>query len=119
MIKLIDIINENEIPISGKGGETIASFRPKQDDEAFKRGYKSIKTSTDPETGTFTQEFEPLPKFDEIRRNILKYRKEVQAFRYSSDEDVAKVAKEANSYLYRASQLVLALDKMLELQRNR
>lgn len=119
MIKLLDIINEAETPITGAGGEKIALFKPKQDDEAFERGYKSIKTSLDPETGTFTQEFEALPKFEDIRRNLLKYRKEIQAFRYSANEDIAKVAKDANSYLYKASQLVLALDKMLELQKNK
>ena len=117
MIKLLDIINEAEIPVMGTGGEKIATFKPKQDDEAFKRGYKSIKTSIDPETGTFTQEFETLPKFEEIKKNILKYRKEIQVFKHSANEDIAKVAKEANNYLYKASQSMLALDKMLELQR--
>jgi hypothetical protein len=119
MIKLADILKEAEVPITGKGGEKIASFKPKQDDEAFERGYKSIKTSMDSETGTFTQEFEALPKFDDIRRNILKYRREVQAFKYSANKDVAKVATEANATLYKAAQLVMALDKMLELQRTK
>lgn len=119
MIKLIDILNEAEVPIKGMSGEKVAALKPKQDGEAFERGYKSIKTSLDPETGTFTQEFEALPKFDDIRRNLLKYRREVQAFKYSANEDIAKVAKDANSYLYKAAQLVLALDKMLELQRQK
>jgi len=119
MIKLLDIISEAEVPVTGAGGEKVASFKPKKDGEAFERGYKNIKTSIDPETGTFTQEFEALPKFDDIRRNILKYRREVQAFKYSSNEDIAKVAKDANAALYRAAQLVLALDKMLELQRTK
>ncbi len=117
MIKLIDILNEAEIPVTGASGEKVASFKPKKDGEAFERGYKSIKTSMDPETGAYTQEFEALPKFDEIRRNVLKYRREVQAFKYSTNEDIAKVAKDANSYLYKAAQMILALDKMLELQR--
>jgi hypothetical protein len=119
MIKLIDILNEAEIPVTGTSGEKVAAFKPKQGDEAFERGYKKIKTSIDPETGTFTQEFEALPKFDDIRRNVLKYRREVQAFKYSSNEDIAKVAKDANAALYRAAQLILALDKMLELQRTK
>jgi hypothetical protein len=119
MIKLLDIISEAEVPVTGAGGEKVASFKPKKDGEAFERGYKSIKTSIDPETGTFTQEFEALPKFEDMRRNLLNYRKEVQAFKYSANEDIAKVAKDANSYLYKASQLILALDKMLELQRNK
>lgn len=119
MIKLLDIINEAEVPVTGASGEKVASFKPKQDSDVFERGYKSIKTSVDPETGTFTQEFEALPKFDDIRRNLIKYRKEVQAFKYSTNEDIAKVAKDANNYLYKATQLILALYKMLELQRTK
>lgn len=119
MIKLLDIINEAEIPITGMGGEKVAALRAKEpiDDEAFKRGYKSITTTVDPVTGQTTTEFEALPKFDAIRRQLLSYRKEVQPFKYSANEDVAKVAKETNSLLTKASQMIYTLDKMLELQR--
>jgi hypothetical protein len=119
MIKLLDIINEAEIPITGAGGEKVAAFKTKEpvEDDAFKRGYKSIKTTVDPVTGQTTTEFEALPKFDAIRRQLLSYRKEVQPFKYSTNEDVAKVAKEANSLLTKASQMIFTLDRMLELQR--
>jgi hypothetical protein len=119
MIKLIDILNEAEIPVTGTGGEKVAAFKVKEPagDEAFKRGYKSIKTTIDPDTGQMTTEFEALPKFDTIRRQLLSYRKEVQPFKYSTNEDVAKVAKEANSLLTKASQMIFTLDRMLELQR--
>ena len=43
MIKLLDILNEAEIPVTGKSGEKVAAFKPKKGDEAFERGYKSIK----------------------------------------------------------------------------
>jgi hypothetical protein len=119
MIKLIDILNEAEIPITGTGGEKVAAFKAKEpiDDEAFKRGYKSIKNTIDPDTGQITTEFEALPKFDIIRRQLLSYRKEVQPFKYSTNEDISKVAKEANNLLTKASQMIFTLDRMLELQR--
>jgi hypothetical protein len=119
MIRLIDILNEAEIPVMGAGGEKVAAFKAKEpvDDETFKRGYKSIKTTIDPDTGQVTTEFEALPKFDTIRKQLLSYRKEVQPFKYSTNEDVAKVAKEANSLLTKVSQMIFTLDRMLELQR--
>lgn len=119
MIKLLDILSEAEIPVIGKDGEEIASFKTKYEPEAFERGYKSIKTFINPETGTFTQEFEALPMFDEMRKNLFKYRKEIQMFKYSNDENIAKTAKDANAYLYKVTQLILALDKMLKLQKKK
>jgi hypothetical protein len=119
MIKLTDILKEAESPVTGKGGEKIAAFKPKnpEDIEALKRGYKSIKTSIDPETGQMTTEFEALPKFDDIRRKILMYRKEFQPFKFSNNEDIAKLSKDLNTTLTKASQMIFALDRMLELQK--
>jgi hypothetical protein len=117
MIKLTDILKEVEIPITGAGGEKIAAFKPKGGEDAFNRGYKNIKTYIDPETGATTTEFEALPKFDDIRRKLLIFRKEFQPFKYSANEDVAKTSKELNTLLTKASQMVFALDKMIELQR--
>ena len=120
MIKLLDILNEaEEFPITDPEGKKIASFKPKnpEDIEALKRGYKSIKTSIDPETGQMTTEFEALPKFDDIRRKILMYRKEFQPFKFSNNEDIAKLSKDLNTTLTKASQMIFALDRMLELQK--
>jgi hypothetical protein len=117
MIKLLDILNEAEFPITSPEGEKIASLKPKDGEAAFKRGYKSITQTVNPETGQMTTEFEALPKFDEIRRKILTYRKEFQPFKYSANEDVAKTSKEINTLLSKASNMIFALDKMLELQR--
>ena len=103
MIKLIDIINENQPDIGGE--------------EAWKMGYKSIKHTTDPETGQMDTTYEALPIFHEIRRELLTYRKEIQPFKYSANADVAKISKDINTILTKASTMVFALDKMLELQR--
>jgi hypothetical protein len=117
MIKLLDILNELEYPVTNPEGEKIAGFKPKGDSNAFNKGYKSIKTYVDPETGQSTTEFEALPKFDEVRRKLLHYRTEFQPFKYSANTDIAKLAKDINTYLTKASSMVFALDKMIELQR--
>jgi hypothetical protein len=44
-------------------------------------------------------------------------RKQFQPFKFAADENVAKVAKEINSNMTKLSQLIFALDKMVELQR--
>jgi hypothetical protein len=44
-------------------------------------------------------------------------RKEFQPFKFSSNPDIASVSKEINSNMTKLSQLIFALDKMIELQR--
>jgi hypothetical protein len=46
-------------------------------------------------------------------------RKEFQPFKFSSNEDIAKVAKDINTNLTKVSQLIFALEKMIELQNKR
>jgi hypothetical protein len=58
-----------------------------------------------------------LPKFEQVRREVLKMRKEFQPFKYSSNEDIAKLAKDINTNMTKLSQMIFALDKMVELQR--
>lgn len=111
------VVNELDFPVTGSEGENIASFKPKEDPEALKRGYKSIKTTIEPDTGRVTNEYEPLPKFDEIRRKILHIRTEFQPFKFSSNEDISKLAKDVNTTLTKVSQMIFALDKMIELQK--
>ena len=43
-------------------------------------------------------------------------RKEFQPFGFSSNEDIAKVAKGINTNLTKVSQMIYALEKMIELQ---
>jgi len=112
MIKLIDILNELEKP------SQIYSPGQKPDDEPLiQRGFELASSEVDPETGTVTSTVKYLPKFEQIRRDVLKMRKEFQPFRYSSNPDIAKVAKDINTNMTKLSQMIFALDKMVELQR--
>jgi hypothetical protein len=106
MIKLTNIIQEvyTEYPA------------PTPDDDFLKKGFKLGQSETDPTTGTITTNVEYLPEFENIRRNLVSYRKEFQPFKYSANADVAKISKEINTLLTKAGQAIFALDKMIELQ---
>jgi hypothetical protein len=111
MIKLTDLLDEAvyvQTPDGEEGDETL-----------MKQGFKLGKATVDPTTGASITDVEYLPEFEQIRRNILTMRKQFQPFKFSADENVAKVAKEINTNMTKLSQLVFALDKMIELQSKR
>jgi hypothetical protein len=116
MIKLIDLLNELEKPeqiyAPGQDPETAIA-----DDELMKRGFKLGKPEINPETGTSSSTVIYLPNFEQIRRQILSMRKEFQPFKFSSNADIAKVSKDINTNMTKLSQLIFALDKMIELQK--
>jgi hypothetical protein len=108
MIKLTDLLNE------------VYAEKPEMaDDELMSKGFKLGEPEIDPETGTSTTTVTYLPKFEQIRREILRLRKEFQPFKFSANEDVAKVSKEINTNMTKLSQLIFALDKMIELQKKK
>ena len=113
MIKLADIIQELGVPtnIYAQGAN------PTPDDEFIKTGMRMSKPTVDPETGASSSTVEYLPPFEQVRRDVLKMRKEFQPFKFSSNPDIAKVSKDINTHLTQVSQLIFALDKMIELQR--
>ena len=80
-------------------------------------GFKTKQTDVDPETGTIATDVEYLPNFDKVRRELLHMRTEFQPYKFSGDKDIAKLAKDVNTSLTKLSQMVFALDKMVELYR--
>jgi hypothetical protein len=106
MIKLTDLLNEVYVE------------KPSvPDEDLMQQGFKLGEPTIDPETGASTTSVTYLPKFEQIRREILTMRKEFQPFKFSANEDIAKVSKEINMNMTKLSQLIFALDKMIELQR--
>jgi hypothetical protein len=98
--------------------EAIYTDKPEgPDDELMKQGFKLGKATIDPETGASTTTVTYLPKFEQIRREIIKLRKEFQPFKFSSNPDIAGLSKDINTNLTKLSQMIFALDKMIELQR--
>jgi hypothetical protein len=113
MIKLTDLLNELEKPeniyLPGEG--------PKTTDDFLQKGFRIKGTTVNPETGAVTSDVEYLPAFEQVRRDLLKYRKEFQPFKFHPNESIAKTSKDLNTLLTKAANLVFALDKMVELQR--
>ena len=107
MIKLTDLLEE--VYVQTPDGE-------EGDDTLMKQGFKLGKATVDPETGASVTDVTYLPAFEQIRRQALTMRKEFQPFKFSSNEDIAKVAKDINTNLTKVSQLIFALEKMIELQ---
>jgi hypothetical protein len=106
MIKLTDLL------------EAVYTDKPESPDEdLMQQGFKLGKPEIDPETGTSSTIVTYLPKFEQIRKDIIKMRKEFQPFRFSQNEDVAGLAKDINTNLTKLSQMIFAIDKMIELQR--
>jgi hypothetical protein len=113
MIKLTDLLNEIDKP-----SRIYVSEPPETGgEEMMQQGFKLGTPEIDPETGTVTTSVKYLPKFEQVRRDVLKMRKEFQPFKYSSNPDVAKLAKDINTNMTKLSQMIFALDKMVELQR--
>jgi hypothetical protein len=107
MIKLKDLLEAGPyVQLPGEPG----------DEELLKKGFKLGKATVDPETGASVTDVEYLPEFENIRRQVLTMRKQFQPFKYAADENISKVAKDINTNLTKISQLVFALDKMIELQ---
>lgn len=106
MIKLTDLL---EVYVQSPDSE-------EGDDTLMKQGFKLGKATVDPETGASVTDVTYLPAFEQIRRQALTMRKEFQPFKFSANEDIAKVAKDINTNLTKVSQLIFALEKMIELQ---
>jgi hypothetical protein len=106
MIKLTDLL-EAYVQMPGD----------KEPEELVQKGYKLGTPTINPETGASTTDVIYLPKFEQLRREVLSMRREFQPFKFSANEDVAKVSKDINTHLTKVSQLIFALDKMIELQR--
>ncbi len=83
MIKLIDLL------------EAIYTDKPEgPDDDLMSKGFKLGKPEIDPETGASMTTVTYLPKFEQIRKDIINMRKEFQPFKFSQNTDVASLAKD-------------------------
>jgi len=114
MIKLRDLLElEKPTNIYIPGEEP--GDAPEKD--LMQKGFKLGKATIDPETGASASDVTYLPAFETLRRQTLSMRKEFQPFKFSANEDIAKIAKDINTNLTKVSQMIFALDKMVELQR--
>lgn len=98
--------------------EVYVEMPPKNNDgeEIIQKGFTMSKPEVDPETGKITSSVTYLPKFKQMRIELMQKRNEIKPFKFSANEDIAKVASEADKMFGKLSQLIFALDKMVELQ---
>jgi hypothetical protein len=106
MIKLTDLL------------EAVYTDKPDAPDEdLMQQGFKLSEPTIDPVTGASSTTVTYLPKFEQIRRDVIQMRKEFQPFKFSQNSDIAGLSKDINTNLTKLSQMIFALDKMIELQR--
>ena len=115
MIKLTDILKE--IEWEPEDDINLNPLSPEEEEQFYKQGFRTKNIETDPETGSSTSKVEYLPKFDSIKRNMIHVRNEFIPFKFSSNPDIAKNAKELTTMLTKASHLVFTIQKMIELER--
>ena len=98
--------------------EVYVEMPPKKDDaeELIQKGFAISQPEVDPETGKVTSSVTYLPKFKQMRIELIQKRNDIKPFKFSANEDIAKVATEADKMIGKLSQLIFALDKMVELQ---
>jgi hypothetical protein len=110
MIKLINILKELEKP-----SQVYTTTNPPEED-FIQKGFKLGKPEINPETGSTTTTVTYLPKFKQMRVDLIQKRNNIKPFKFSANPDIVKVATEADRMIGKLSQLIFALDKMIELQ---
>jgi hypothetical protein len=123
-MKLLDIIKELEKPkkiYADKpvGKElTVADLSPEEREDLFKQGNLMIPLPQDPDRpGTVGSQVINLPKIDRVKREIIKNKKEFDAFIYSSNPDIKATAKQINKLHNELFRAMDALGKLLDLQK--
>lgn len=123
-MKLIDILKELEKPKKIYADKdpskqvTIADLTPEEKEELFKKGSLLVKMPSDPNRPeTSVSQVINLPKIDQIKRDIIKNKREFDIFTFSSNQDVKNTAKEINKLYNNLFRAMNALDKLIELQK--
>lgn len=123
-MKLIDILKELEKPAKiyadkPAGKEiTMADLTPEEYDELMKKGSILIKLPQDPNRPeTTSSQVINLPKIDQVKRDVIKNKREFDVFAFSSNPEIKNVAKEINKLHNQLFKAMNALDKLLDLQK--
>ena len=123
-MKLLDIIKELEKPKQIYADRdpnkqlTIADLTPEERDELFAKGSLLVKMAADPNRPeTSVSQVINLPKMDQVKKDIIQYKKEFDVFMFSSDPDIKAIAKEINKNFNQLYRAMNALDKSIDLKR--
>jgi len=123
-MKLLDIIKELEKPkkiYADKPTDrklTVADLSPEEREDLFKQGNLMVPLPQDPDRPeTSGSQVINLPKIDRVKREIIKNKKEFDAFIYSSNPDIKATAKQINKLHNELFRAMDALGKLLDLQK--
>jgi len=123
-MKLLDIIKELDRPKQIYADKdpskqvTIADLTPEEKDELFTKGSLLVKMPADPNRPeTSISQVVNLPKMDQIKKDIIQYKKEFDVFMFSPDPDIKAIAKEINKNFNQLYRAMNALDKSIDLKK--
>ena len=123
-MKLLDILKELEKPskiyVDKPAGKeiTMADLTPEEYDELMKRGSLLVKLPSDPNRPeTSASQVINLPKIDQVKRDVIKNKREFDVFTFSTNPEIKNVAKEINKLHNQLFKAMNALDKLLDLQK--
>jgi hypothetical protein len=123
-MKLLDIIKELDRPKQIYADKdpskqvTIADLTPEEKDELFTKGSLLVKMPADPNRPeTSASQVVNLPKMDQIKKDIIQYKKEFDVFMFSPDPDIKAIAKEINKNFNQLYRAMNALDKSIDLKK--
>jgi hypothetical protein len=123
-MKLLDIIKELEKPkkiYADKPTDrklTIADLSPEEKEKLFQQGSLAVGMPADPNRPeTSISQVINLPRIDQVKRDIIKNKKEFDAFKFSSNEQIKDVAKKINKLHNELFTAMDALGKLLDLQK--
>jgi hypothetical protein len=124
-MKLLDILQELEKPkqIYAPGGSpsdelNIKNLSPKDKEKLLQQGTLMVPLPQDPtRPETIGAQVINLPKIDQVKRDIIKNKKEFDIFVYSTNPEIKATAKQINKLHNDLFKAMDALDKLLELQK--
>ena len=123
-MKLLDILQELDRPKQIYADRnpnkqvTIADLTPEERDELFAKGSLLVKMPADPNRPeTIGSQVINLPKMDQVKKDIIQYKKEFDVFMFSSDPDIKAIAKEINKNFNQLYRVLNALDKSIDLKK--
>jgi len=123
-MKLLDILQELDRPKQIYADRnpnkqvTIADLTPEERDELFAKGSLLVKMPADPNRPeTIGSQVINLPKMDQVKKDIIQYKKEFDVFMFSTDPDIQAIAKEINKNFNQLYRVLNALDKSIDLKK--
>ena len=123
-MKLLDIIQELDRPkqiyqTKKPSRElNISDLTPEEREKLLQQGTLMLPLPQDPSRPeTIGSQVINLPKIDQVKREIIKNKREFDAFKFSSNEQVKDVAKKINKLHNELFTAMDALGKLLDLQK--